>query len=273
MTQSPALRAMLDRFHKRHPGGTPPATIWMRDDQGRTSYEALIESAGFDGGPQRVLDLGCGDGFLLQQIKERFPRALLAGVDLAPTEIETARQALPKAELETADVTAALPFVDESFDIVISHLVVMLLGNADAPFAQVARVLRPGGTFAFLIDDLTNSPSTYVPLLKEAMRGAGTLRPDTNFRHAADERLHDPDGMRAALSNSGFALRAHSRLTVHGALTKESAWDIIRVSYPIGLLDEEQQERAMRATLEFVANSGEKHLTMPLQVITAERTV
>ena len=72
--------------------------------------------------PRRVLDVGCGTGTLLRKAAERFPRADLSGVDLAPGMVEAAREAWG-GDRPARFVRAAadhLPFEDGEFGLVMS---------------------------------------------------------------------------------------------------------------------------------------------------------
>lgn len=62
----------------------------------------------------------------------------------AHLDLARARPQLAAADLRRARVQE-LPFADGSFDAVVSHMVLMLLPDADAVIADAARVLAPGG--------------------------------------------------------------------------------------------------------------------------------
>jgi SAM-dependent methyltransferase len=106
---------------------------------------AVEELSGF----ARVLDIGCGDG--------QVARAAAAagcdvfGIDPVPLHVETARArgGGPRYEIGSAD---ALPVPDAEFDAVVACLVFEHIDAVDAALAEVARVLRPGGRFAFFLN-------------------------------------------------------------------------------------------------------------------------
>lgn len=102
---------------------------------------------------ERVLDAGCGAGF------DTFVSSLLvgstgfaAGTDLCPEMLERPRRALASWEPRNVEFRAAsvtsLPYDDASFDVVTSNGVLNLIPDKDAAFREIARVLKPGGTFA-----------------------------------------------------------------------------------------------------------------------------
>jgi trans-aconitate methyltransferase len=90
---------------------------------------------------ERVLDIGCGDGALTQQIVER--GATVVGVDASPPMIDAARARGLDARLLNAE---ALPF-DHEFDAVFSNAALHWIRDHDALLDGVARALRPGGRF------------------------------------------------------------------------------------------------------------------------------
>ena len=71
--------------------------------------------------PRRILDVGCGTGYLLRQLAARCPQAELAGIDPAPAMIEAARAAAADGRLQLVAGTAEdLPWPAGTFDLVVS---------------------------------------------------------------------------------------------------------------------------------------------------------
>jgi SAM-dependent methyltransferase len=97
-----------------------------------------------------VLDLGCGSGTdLLIAAQMTGPRGRAIGVDMTPAMLERARASaaemgLGNVELHEA-LIEALPIEDGSIDVVLSNGVIDLVPDKDAVFAEIDRVLRPGG--------------------------------------------------------------------------------------------------------------------------------
>ena len=99
---------------------------------------------------ERVLDLGSGAGtdslIAAQMVGER---GSVTGIDMTPEMLTKARTAA--AEMNAGNVefveseAERLPFPDESFDVVISNGVIDLIPDKDAVFAELFRVLVPGG--------------------------------------------------------------------------------------------------------------------------------
>jgi arsenite methyltransferase len=97
-----------------------------------------------------VLDLGCGAGTdLLIAAQMVGPSGRAIGIDMTPSMLERARRSAAEVGLENVQVheglIESLPIGDESVDVVISNGVIDLVPDKDAVFAEIDRVLRPGG--------------------------------------------------------------------------------------------------------------------------------
>jgi arsenite methyltransferase len=99
---------------------------------------------------ERVLDLGSGagtDSLIASQMVGS--RGSVTGIDMTPAMLGKARAAA--AEMGTTNVefveseAESLPFADGTFDVVVSNGVIDLIPDKDAVFAELFRVLRPGG--------------------------------------------------------------------------------------------------------------------------------
>jgi ubiquinone/menaquinone biosynthesis C-methylase UbiE len=104
---------------------------------------AMLGLAG-DVSGRRILDAGCGSGPLSAALSAG--GAIMTGFDSSPAMLALARQRLgATADLHVADLSKPLPFDDESFDDVVSSLVLHYLEDWSAPLAELRRVLKPGG--------------------------------------------------------------------------------------------------------------------------------
>jgi len=97
--------------------------------------------------PRRILDVGCGTGYLLGRLAARVPQAeALAGIDAAPAMIGVARGAATDGRLRFVVGTAErLPWPAASFDLVVSTTSFDHWADQRAGLAECARVLAPGG--------------------------------------------------------------------------------------------------------------------------------
>ncbi|MGH3517330.1 MAG: methyltransferase domain-containing protein, partial [Haloechinothrix sp.] len=103
---------------------------------------------------ETIVDLGCGGGIDVVLAAHRVgPTGSVTGVDMTPEMIERASQSVTEAGVSdytsfvVADITrTGLP--DASVDVVISNCVINLSPEKDAVYAEIFRILRPGGRLA-----------------------------------------------------------------------------------------------------------------------------
>lgn len=102
-----------------------------------------------------LLDLGCGDGSLLNIISNRYAKVL--GVDGAEKMIEIARKKYPHLAKSflVDDITKQFPIDDNSFDVVVCNMVLMDLKNIETTISEIHRVLKCDEVFILT----TNHPS------------------------------------------------------------------------------------------------------------------
>jgi len=92
----------------------------------------------------RILDAGCGSGYGLTLIWQRFHPAYLAAFDLVPSQVEIARSRAAPATVFVGDITA-LDLPDKSFDAAFVCGVLHHCREWRNGLAEVARVLKNGG--------------------------------------------------------------------------------------------------------------------------------
>jgi len=135
-------RALLRSLLRETP--FQPATSWWR----AVELEVVIRHGLPDG---TGLDLGCGDGKLMRILLETsgaYPS--LVGVDLDPQETRDATASGVYRRVHTAPGDR-IPEHDASFDFVFSNSVLEHIDDIEPVIAEVARLLRPGGTFLFTV--------------------------------------------------------------------------------------------------------------------------
>lgn len=96
----------------------------------------------------RILDVGCGTGYLLRKLAEGYPDAVeLVGIDPAPRMIAEAKAAaagFPRLAFTTG-VAERLPFENWTFDLIVSSTSFDHWADQRAGLAELARVMAPGG--------------------------------------------------------------------------------------------------------------------------------
>jgi len=137
-------------FHERAPRYEDG---WLgrvhREIADRTAALALAESGT---PPMRVLDVGCGTGYLLRRLADRCPGTeQLTGVDAAPGMIEVAEAATSDQRVRYLHgVVEDLPFPDETFDLVVTTTSFDHWSDQLAGLRECARVLTPAGHFVLV---------------------------------------------------------------------------------------------------------------------------
>lgn len=136
-----------------------------------------------------VLEVGPGPGGLAVELARRHPGLRLTGVDVDPAMVARARSraardgVADRVAFEVGDV-AALPFPDGTFDLVASSFSAHHWPDGAAGFAEIRRVLRPGGrAIVFDLPDRWGRFETKAPPLADAATAGGfAAAPATAFR-------------------------------------------------------------------------------------------
>jgi len=117
--------------------------------QREVGVQLLTRLEQLQGVPSTVLDLGCGTGYFYPALRERFPQAQYLGLDLASGMVDYARNRCMDESVWLVADAEALPLASESIDLVFSSLAVQWCARPEHLFAELARVLRPGGCCVF----------------------------------------------------------------------------------------------------------------------------
>jgi SAM-dependent methyltransferase len=122
----------LDRFALRR----LDRSGWLR---GSEPIPTLLAAVG-EARPERILDVGCGDGALAALLTA--PQVVCVDQSVAAVEAARAR----RLDASRADVRN-LPFADASFDVVMCNWTLYHVADLDRALSEIARVCRPGGRF------------------------------------------------------------------------------------------------------------------------------
>lgn len=110
-----------------------------------------------------VLDVGCGPGTITVDLAGLVAPGEVLGVDRAEAVLDEARAAgaeVANARFEVADIMA-LPYADDTFDVVHAHQVLQHLGDPVGALREMRRVTRPGGVVA--VRDSDYAAMTWFP--------------------------------------------------------------------------------------------------------------
>jgi len=157
------------------------------DPRGGEVLYDVVAAFGLPHGATAV-DVGCGEGEHTLALAKRFGFDVL-GVDPVRRHIEVARAAGARCVLGRAET---LPVVDESVDLVWCRDVLTLVADLDAVFAEMHRVLRPGGR-----------------ALVYLMLATRLLEPEEAIRFYGDELVPtsmDAGHVEAAMTSAGLTI-------------------------------------------------------------------
>ena len=140
-----------------------------------------------------VLDIGCGNGALLNALSGRIGEGV--GVDESEPILERARRRNSEIlDLQFEKISGpVLPFANGSFDVVISLMSFRYL-DWDPLLAEIKRVTKPGGKF--LIVDMVTVPvkiSEYARLLKDKLRTILARKNNPDYDHNLQRLVSHPD--------------------------------------------------------------------------------
>src|SRR5262245_26960415 len=118
---------------------------------GPEEVDRVVAGLGLAG--KRVLDIGCGCGGIALHLIERHGAGHVTGFDVEGPVIAAARDRAARRSLSAKaefihGAPGPLPFADRSFDVVFSKDALLHVPDKDALFAEIFRVLKPGGVFA-----------------------------------------------------------------------------------------------------------------------------
>ncbi|MFE3935205.1 class I SAM-dependent methyltransferase [Streptomyces goshikiensis] len=107
-------------------------------------------------GTEDLLDLGCGNAFVLEHLRPQLADGTITGLDNAPAVLDAARArmhgtATPCTWIE-GSVDDLSMLGDDTFDRVMANYMIHYVPDLDRCFTEVRRVLRPGGLFQLTTD-------------------------------------------------------------------------------------------------------------------------
>ncbi len=207
MDKGSAVREMFDKIARRYDLANTVMTggvdaLWRRQAAGSLM---LATDA-------RVLDLCCGTGALTRELARRVPHGHATGVDFSPQMLAVARAHEGRANIsyQEADVLK-LPFGSGTFDAATMAFSMRNVTDIAACLREVARVLKPGGSFVNLEVGKPDNPLLrrafyayfygVIPLVGGAVGGDPAA-----YRYLPQSLINFPDARALAtlFKNNGF---------------------------------------------------------------------
>ena len=162
-------------------------------------FEAIVPAPG-----RRTLEVGCGEGRVARDLARR--GHTVVALDASPTLAVSAAAADPDGRYLVADA-AALPFEDESFDLVVAYNCLMDVDDMPAAVAEAARTLQPGRPLCISVTHPTADAGRFQ-----------STEPDAPFvvagsylgRHRVDEPF-ERDGLQMHFTGWRYPIEAYAR--------------------------------------------------------------
>lgn len=164
------------------------------------AQELLRRVGGAVARASRILEIGCGTGYLTEQLRLANPRALLVALDLDPALVKRAQARIapdPKVAWVVADAEAWGG--RGGFDLVIANASFQWLTRPEAALSAFYRSLNPGRTLAFS----SLGPRTFQELGASLVTAAGSLGMAATPTIPAQSFL-DPEAWTRLLNQAGF---------------------------------------------------------------------
>jgi SAM-dependent methyltransferase len=233
----------------------------------------VADAAGIRTG-NNVLDVGCGTGVLAREAFGRVGReGQVVGLDLNEGMLAVAARTEPRIEWRLGDATS-LPFVDGSFDVVVSQFALMYLPDRVASLCEMWRTLAPGGRLAIAVWAAIDHARGYEILVDIAARQCGREAADVL---AAPFVLGDRAELAELFVSTGIS---EADITFHeGSIRFPSVGEFIRIEVKGSPLADLISDDAMRtlaaesenALAEFVVPSGAIVMPMDAHIVTASK--
>lgn len=124
----------------------------------------------------RAADVGCGPGALTARLVDRLGVGSVCALDPSEPFVAAARERFPDLDVRQGRAEA-LPWPDDSFDVVVASLVVHFMRDPVAGLREMGRVARPGGTVAATVWDHAGGRGPISPFWR-AVRSLDPAAPD-----------------------------------------------------------------------------------------------
>lgn len=197
-----------------------------------------------------TLELGCGEGRVARDLAARGHHVV--GVDTSPTLLRHAREADPEGAYVLGDARA-LPFADQTFDLVIAYNSLMDVDGLERAVREAARVLKSGRAFCISVTHPIPDAGQFAGREPEAP----FVIPGSYLGRRRFEGTFERDGLTMTFRGWAYPLEAYSRALEEAGLVIErlrepSASEASRVRYG----PSEERWRRIPLFLQLLARKG-----------------
>lgn len=151
--------------------------------------------------PEHIIDLGCGGGSNLKALAEKYPGSKVAGIDYSPLSVQKSTDnnkdliAAGRCSVQQGDVSV-LSIGDGEYDLATAFETIYFWPGLEKCFAEVARILKPDGTFMIVneadgydaatkkYEDIIDGMKVYTPEEIEAAMLTAGFKEVKTYHHA-----------------------------------------------------------------------------------------
>jgi ubiquinone/menaquinone biosynthesis C-methylase UbiE len=238
------VETFLKEFHAERPGLT--ATILSElpvvslDGAYSSSYHALLSQLPARLSNAAILDLACGDGYLLSLIAERSDSSCsLEGVDMSAAEIHRAQLRLGSRATLSLGKAQALTSESNTFNFVVCHLALMLMDRPQDVLSEIKRVLKPEGTLSAVVGAEQDANSVSA-CFRSVLANHEILSKYAGLKFG-DRRFGTEAGIRELLLPEFQSVRFQD-LTIRRYLDGEGVWEWLSGMYNLYLFDQSRRD-------------------------------
>ena len=247
----------LIEAHKNTPSMSPNAFAPYRTIEDKSSYEVLAETLRNPKEDKVVLDLACGDGYLIPFLLPRLSNdSKVIGVDMSRAELAVATKTIadPRVSFYCAKAQS-LPLGNESVDLICCHMSFMLMLPLEPVVSEIARILKPGGRFAAVVSSPKGGHGIFADIQQLVGNFLTTRYPAMKKARSGDPRVHSEDGLREIFHpDSGFRFDGVAPIQLVVRTTPDAVWTFLKDVYFIGMLPDVDKEELRKEIVSFVSN-------------------
>jgi SAM-dependent methyltransferase len=224
----------------------------------------------------RLLEIAAGTGIVTRQLATHLPHAVeIVATDLNQPMLDYAasQPGLGRVKWQPADAQA-LPFPDESFDVIVCQFGAMFFPDRVKAYREARRVLKPGGRFLFNVWDRLETS----PVMAVAVEALARRYPQQKswFLDRTPCGYHDRMVISADVKAAGFTAVQISTVKLNGKLSTafDAAVGLCQgtpMRAEIEALDKDGLDAATQAAAEVIAvKCGKGPTDTPLQAVVVE---
>jgi ubiquinone/menaquinone biosynthesis C-methylase UbiE len=247
---------------------TPAAFALYKTSSGLSSYELLANKIvqAFPR-PNTILDLACGDGYLIQYLLPKLNRpGNIMGVDMSEGELQLARKNYeqdPRVQFHLAKAQT-LPLSDSSMDSIACHMAFMLMLPLDPVVSEIHRVLKSGGSFSAVIGDARGRPGLFSEIQKLTSQFIDACYPGFRDARSGDARVESETGIRELFSLTGgfedaIDIFDFSLIIKTGP---QGVWNLMKNMYFVTMLSQAEKRKLEKALKNFTLLQADAEKTV-----------